>query len=729
MKKTLLIAAIFSSFAVVSCKKSSQDNSVNTVTSLNDVKVPAGFNWASSKVISVSATNTDTRFGNVTQTILVYNGDPNAGGTLLSTGGASNITAFAANVYVPTTATKLYIVKKAPDNSTITQVKDASASSISVTFGSTDAAYTINSTPAGSKQVTANPTSPDCSGGTAIVSNTSNLNVNNGDTYSISADNITVGFSNVNGGTIKVCGKNVTLQNLNFNGAATLIVTTTGSINLSSLNFNNSSATVQNFGTVNYSGSFPDNGIVYNAGIFNCGGDFNLNSNAGIFTNNGTMTISGSFNDGTTAVATNNGAMTVAGNFQPNSNSAFVNNCNLTVSGNYNQSSGVKNYSLINVTGTSTINSNSELGLYNSAMLNTGNLIVDGTIAGYGSTSLVKINGTTTIRNSGSTVTNVEVWQVNGTMDATSQSKVVAPATTADHSVYIATSACNPIGNGTAQVVDTDGDGVPDSQDAFPTDPTRAYKVVGASGTVAYEDQWPAKGDFDMNDVVMGYSYNLVTSATNVVVSVSGAYTLYARGGDYSNAFGVEFPVSASLVSGLAVTSGSTTVTSPTFEAGQQKAVVILFTNMQNEMATYNTKLGDIFSAYKSYTLSFNIANGPTLSTFGQDEYNPFIFNSGRGHEVHVSGKTPTTLADATLFGTSDDNTSVSASRYYVTKMGLPYAINVPVMPFSYPVERVDITNAYLHLADWAASNGSSYTDWYSNTAAGYRNTANIFTH
>jgi LruC domain-containing protein len=729
MKKILLIAAIFGSFAVVSCKKSYQDNPTATTTTLNDVKVPNGFNWESSKTINVTVNNTDTRFGNVAQTITVYDGDPYAGGHVLSTGAATNTTPFTANIYVPTTVTKLYFVKQAPDKSTIVQVKDASSTAISLTFGSTDINYAINSTPTGSKQVLANPTSPDCSGGTAITTNTNNLNVNSGDTYSITADNITVGFSNVNGGTIKVCGKNVTLQNLSFNGAATLIVTTTGSINLSSINFNNNGATVQNFGTVNYAGSFPDNGIFYNAGIFNCASDFNLNSNAGAFTNNGTLAIGGSFQDGTSTVATNNGAMSVGGNFQPNSGSAFVNNCNLTVGGNYNQSSGVKNYSLITVGGTSTINSNSELGLYNGAMLNTKDFIVDGTVVGYGSTSLVKINGNTTIRNSGSVVTNVEVWSVNTPADATSKSKVNSPATTTDHSVYIAKTTCNPIGNGTAQVADSDGDGVADNLDAYPNDPTRAYNVAGATGTIAFEDQWPTKGDFDLNDVVMGYSYTLVTSATNVVVSVTGSYTLYARGGDYSNAFGVEFPVSASLVSGLAVTKAGAAVTAPTFEAGQAKAVVILFTNMQNEMATYNTKLGDIFSAYKAYTLTFNIANGPTLSTFGQDEYNPFIFNSGRGHEVHVAGKTPTTLADASLFSTSDDNTSVSAGRYYVTKTGLPYAINVPVMPFSYPTERTDITTAYLHFADWAASGGSSYTDWYTNTAAGYRNTGNIFTH
>jgi LruC domain-containing protein len=57
----------------------------------------------------------------------------------------------------------------------------------------------------------------------------------------------------------------------------------------------------------------------------------------------------------------------------------------------------------------------------------------------------------------------------------------------------------------------------------------------------------------------------------------------------------------------------------------------------------------------------------------------------------------------------------------------LPFALDVPVMPFKYPVEKTDITRAYLHFADWAQSGGSLFADWYGNTASSYRNTANIY--
>ena len=275
-----------------------------------------------------------------------------------------------------------------------------------------------------------------------------------------------------------------------------------------------------------------------------------------------------------------------------------------------------------------------------------------------------------------------------------------------------------------AAVSDIDGDGVPDSLDDYPTDPTRSfnnYSSTGSGSTVAFEDQWPIKGDYDLNDVVVAYKYNAITNAHNVVVQVIGNYTLVATGGTRQNGFGVEFPLVPGAISGL---------TGGTLEAGQSKAVIILFTNMRDEMTTWNTQPGVAQSAPVVFTVNFNVVGGPTLDSFGFD-YNPFIINAGGAlrSEVHLAGKTPTSLADPSLFGTGDDNTNVAAGRYYVTKTGLLYAIDIPVDPYNYPTEATDITTAYLHFADWAISGGTLYTDWYSNLGAGYRNTALIYTH
>ena len=145
-------------------------------------------------------------------------------------------------------------------------------------------------------------------------------------------------------------------------------------------------------------------------------------------------------------------------------------------------------------------------------------------------------------------------------------------------------------------------------------------------------------------------------------------------------------------------------------------------------MAQWNTVPGVTQSPVKTYTVSFNVSSGPAIGTFGLSSYNPFTWNI-TGYEIHLPGHLPTNLADQSVFGSQDDNTNVAAGRYYVTKTGLPYAIDVPVNPYSYPVEDTDITRAYLHFSDWATSGATSFLDWYSNTASGYRITNNIYTH
>ena len=63
----------------------------------------------------------------------------------------------------------------------------------------------------------------------------------------------------------------------------------------------------------------------------------------------------------------------------------------------------------------------------------------------------------------------------------------------------------------TTSPVDTDGDGVLDINDAYPTDASLAFNnntVSGSSGSLVFEDLWPGIGDFDFNDLVVDYSFN-----------------------------------------------------------------------------------------------------------------------------------------------------------------------------------------------------------------------------
>jgi LruC domain-containing protein len=280
--------------------------------------------------------------------------------------------------------------------------------------------------------------------------------------------------------------------------------------------------------------------------------------------------------------------------------------------------------------------------------------------------------------------------------------------------VQLGLTSCNGI-------ADADGDGVPDNVDDYPFDAKKAYNNYSSAlgSTAAFEDQWPSKGDFDMNDLIMESRYNAVTNANNIVVQVIGNFTLVATGGSAKNGFGIQFPIPGAMVDSLQ---------GGVLEAGQDKAVIVLFTNMRSEMVNWNTKPGEPQSPKKSYTIRFNLINGPLLSVFGT-EYNPFMFNyvGTSRREVHFTGKAPTTLADASLFGTKDDDTNLAAGRYYISKSGIPFSLNLPGIGLNYSVEYKGLSSTYLHFTDWVVSGGTLFIDWYSNTGAGYRNNALIY--
>lgn len=288
---------------------------------------------------------------------------------------------------------------------------------------------------------------------------------------------------------------------------------------------------------------------------------------------------------------------------------------------------------------------------------------------------------------------------------------------------------------------DTDGDGVADAQDAFPNDPARAYISYYPSSstfaTIAFEDNFPTKGDYDLNDLLVNYQYTFISNASNQVVELKGNFNVGAAGASFHNGFGVQLPVAASAVSsatGSQLISGYITLASNGVESGQSKAVIIPFDNhealIKNPDGSFfiNTMMSkDKVTNGKTATIDVNFSTPVAASTLTVSAFNPFLIsNLRRGYEVHLPGFAPTDKAQTSLFGTGDDSSTPATGRYYLSKENWPWAINFSE-PFSWPVETVPINQAYLHFSDWASSSGANYVDWYTNTSSGYRNSTNIY--
>jgi LruC domain-containing protein len=289
---------------------------------------------------------------------------------------------------------------------------------------------------------------------------------------------------------------------------------------------------------------------------------------------------------------------------------------------------------------------------------------------------------------------------------------------------------------------DNDGDGISNTFDDYPNDPARAFNNYFPSetavGTLAYEDLWPGKGDYDFNDMVIDYNFNQITNGQNKVVEIKAKLILKAMGASYKNGFGIQLPISPSLiasVTGTDLQEGIITVSSNGTEAGQTKATIIAFDNGYNILPYpgapsmgVNTTPGATYVTPDTLDLVITLTTPTALSAVGNPPYNPFIFvNQDRSHEVHLVNHAPTDLMDMSLFGTSSDDSNPATGRYFVTKNNLSWAIDV-AGPFAYPIEKVEVSQPYTKFVQWGESAGASYYDWYQ-PKPNYRNSQYLYTY
>lgn len=231
-----------------------------------------------------------------------------------------------------------------------------------------------------------------------------------------------------------------------------------------------------------------------------------------------------------------------------------------------------------------------------------------------------------------------------------------------------------------------------------PSDVTTTYK-----GTLAYEDQWPAQKDYDMNDVMMTYQSTLYRNVVNSkIYKIVDEFTPIHSGGTHICGFGYQLH---NLASERVM---SIDVSGPAgwkIETDQSHPTIILFDNIKSVL---NQK----------FTVTIELAEvEPNDVT---PPYNPFIFVNGRSREVHLVNYVPTDKADKSFFNTSDDMSNVDAGIYYITRYGeevdiMPFAINLPILDFSIPTEGVKIYDTYPDFIEWVKSKGKSNTNWYKN--------------
>ena len=268
---------------------------------------------------------------------------------------------------------------------------------------------------------------------------------------------------------------------------------------------------------------------------------------------------------------------------------------------------------------------------------------------------------------------------------------------------------------------DADGDGVPDSSDAYPCDPERAGVTflagAGGHGALLFEYQWPAIGDADFNDAVIGYSYVLRTDASGALVSLTATYNVMALGGIFDNGLGLQLPIPAAQVAQVTRTLADGSSSSLSSEPGDAQLTVVVSNNLR-----------ELFGGQPGIINAINGVSLPTATLqvdvvlaapFAGDiaaeaPFDVFLFRAQqRGLEVHRTIYGGTHQMDTSLFNTASDRSS--PGHYFVDERGLPFVLDLPALTV-WPSEGTDLALLWPDVLIFAASAGAQGRDFYSST-------------
>ncbi|EMO79865.1 putative lipoprotein [Leptospira kirschneri str. 200801774] len=254
---------------------------------------------------------------------------------------------------------------------------------------------------------------------------------------------------------------------------------------------------------------------------------------------------------------------------------------------------------------------------------------------------------------------------------------------------------------------DTDKDGVPDTLDTYPQDPTRSSLIrIPAEGisTVAYEDLYPSAGDADLNDYVLHIHNEEDLNAAGDVIRLRGTYQHVARGAGYKHTFFLKLPVAVGATFSRKVVRDDgkvvTDLTTKTVSSSDLNQGIQIHEESNKTTSNPNVNPGGVYKPGHIATIEI-VFNSPVKKTIlGNYPYDIFIKVTNTGKEIHFPG----------LYK------NANGTDKYLDSNNFPWAILVPGA-WKYPYEGLDIRkdaqSGYKEFNLWVASNGTSYKDWY----------------
>ena len=329
----------------------------------------------------------------------------------------------------------------------------------------------------------------------------------------------------------------------------------------------------------------------------------------------------------------------------------------------------------------------------------------------------------------------------------------------------------------TITITDTDGDGVEDANDAYPSDASKAFKTRFPSlkdkvYSLNIENNWPNPSNMDLNDYTVQFYNEEDTNASGKIVEIRGNYEVIVRGrykyesqtiqlrfsgldvSEYKATYyrydGTQRPSSwtVSTVSGGADTDLTVTnplvITNPTATQLKDNLVVLpksssaaatdVLLTSAGVPATHST--GGYKPTYKPFRpgdigrISIKLNTPASRDEVGNAPYDLYMrfyqtpsTSASSLKEIHVAGSgyvwtsgETTYCSQAPISGSDAD--CIGKDKYKANETALKFAWGFVVPGVWKPqIEGNNLNSAsasaYPKFIDWISSNGNTYPDWY----------------
>ena len=289
---------------------------------------------------------------------------------------------------------------------------------------------------------------------------------------------------------------------------------------------------------------------------------------------------------------------------------------------------------------------------------------------------------------------------------------------------------------------------------------TQHYPSANDYVTLAFEDLWPSRGDYDMNDFVVYYR-TAVTRDTNSdsplvrEIRIDGEFV--AVGAAFNSGFAISIPgletrhidtANVELLinnkTPLSYDGGVQQQFQPlrgTFSRQDEDALLEItrdiWTTVERGEGCFFHRTDNSCGAASTATFSLRVpvSGAVPAEQIEPGRFNPFIFatnerlrNSifkdadgnqvapGDGLEIHLKNQPPTWRADLAILARADDRSVQPAPGVelvtYQNDQGLPWAIEIGGR-WCYPSEYQDLNTAYPLFASFVLSEGALDADWF----------------